>query len=91
MNLHSQVACPRTCFVALGLVIFCSGLSFADDLRRGGTFGVRVIPVPQEMREKLKLLEGTGILVAEVFSGGSAEAAGILADDIILKFDETTI
>jgi pimeloyl-ACP methyl ester carboxylesterase len=73
------------------LLLLCYSPSFAEDLKRQGSFGVQFAPVPEASRTKFHLAEGQGILVQRVVPGGSAADAGIIADDIILKINETEI
>ena len=54
---------------------------------RRGWLGVRIQTVNDEMAEALGLETAAGALVAEVTEGGPAEAAGVEAGDVILKFD----
>ena len=54
---------------------------------RRGWLGVRIQTVNDEMAEALGIEEAKGALVAEVTPGGPAEAGGIEAGDVILKFD----
>lgn len=54
---------------------------------RRGWLGVRIQSVNEEMAEALGIDEPKGALVAEVTGGGPAEAGGIEAGDVILKFD----
>jgi serine protease Do len=54
---------------------------------RRGWLGVRIQSVSEEIAESLGLSEAAGALVADVTSDGPAEAAGIKAGDVILKFD----
>lgn len=75
---------------ALGLLI-CFGTVSADELRRQGFIGVKVVPVPEQTRSRIKLPAGQGILVEQVITGGSAEAAGLLRDDIIVKMNGDVI
>ena len=83
----------QTITIALFLTVLFlgTGATYADDLKRTGAFGVRVSEVPSDMRKQLNLPAGEGILVAEVFKGGSADAAGLQPQDIILKFNDLTI
>jgi pimeloyl-ACP methyl ester carboxylesterase len=73
------------------LLLLCYSTSFAQDLKRQGSLGVQFAPVPEASRTKLHLAEGQGILVQRVAPGSSAADAGIIADDIILKINETEI
>ncbi|MBV6459520.1 MAG: hypothetical protein HONBIEJF_02668 [Fimbriimonadaceae bacterium] len=53
-----------------------------EPLKRKGFFGAQLAPLSQEARTANKL-EGVGISVGNVFSGSTAEAAGIKSGDII--------
>jgi pimeloyl-ACP methyl ester carboxylesterase len=65
--------------------------AFAEDLRRQGSFGVQLAPVPETTRAQLHIAEGQGILVQRVAPGSSAAEGGIIADDIILKLNGTEV
>lgn len=54
---------------------------------RRGWLGVRIQTVNDELAEALGLEKAMGALVAEVTPGGPAEAAGVEAGDVIMKFD----
>ncbi len=54
---------------------------------RRGWLGVRIQPVNDEMADALGMDDAVGALVAEVTEGGPAEAAGVEAGDVIIKFD----
>lgn len=54
---------------------------------RRGWLGVRIQSVNEELAEALGLEKPMGALVAEVTAGGPAEAAGVEAGDVIVKFD----
>jgi pimeloyl-ACP methyl ester carboxylesterase len=73
------------------LLLPCYSTAFAEDLKRQGSFGVQIVPVPETTRAQLHLAEGQGILVQRVAPGSSAADGGIIADDIILKLNETEI
>jgi serine protease Do len=53
-------------------------------LPRRGQLGVRVGAVPDDIRPALKLDPGEGVLVQLLVPGGSAEAGGMQAGDILL-------
>lgn len=53
--------------------------------------GVNITEVTQEDAEKLKLSEVKGARIANVISGGSAEAAGLKENDIIIRFDGVNV
>jgi serine protease Do len=57
-----------------------------NEVRRGW-LGVKIQSVSDEIAASLKIPENTGALVAAVTPDGPAAAAGLLAGDIILKFD----
>jgi pimeloyl-ACP methyl ester carboxylesterase len=73
------------------LLLSCYSPAFAEDLKRQGSFGVQLAPVPEAVRAQLHLAEGRGILVQHVAPGSSAADGGIIADDIILKINETEV
>ena len=52
-----------------------------------GWLGVMIQKITPELREKFKLEDETGALVADVTSGGPAEKAGIERGDVIISFD----
>ena len=54
---------------------------------RRGYIGVRIQDVPEEVRERLKLKNGQGALIAQAVEGGPAAQAGVKKGDIILSFD----
>ncbi|MEM7684383.1 MAG: DegQ family serine endoprotease [Pseudomonadota bacterium] len=54
---------------------------------RRGWLGVRIQTVNDELAEALGMDRAMGALVAEVTGGGPAEAAGVEAGDVIIKFD----
>ena len=54
---------------------------------RRGWLGVRIQTVNDELAEALGMDRAMGALVAEVTAGGPAEAAGVEAGDVIIKFD----
>jgi uncharacterized protein len=84
---------PKHFLVALAalFLLLCYSPSFAQDLKRRGSFGVQFAPLSEADRARLHLAEGRGILVQGVAPGSSAADAGIIADDIILKINETEI
>jgi pimeloyl-ACP methyl ester carboxylesterase len=58
-----------------------------DALPRKGHAGIRVAPVPEDVRKAAGLAKGGGVLIAAVIPGSPAEAAGIRSDDILLTLD----
>jgi pimeloyl-ACP methyl ester carboxylesterase len=75
------------------LIAFTALLSLASafasgaipELRRAGFLGVQLAPITDEARTRLRLPTQAGALVAGTVPGGSAEAAGIKADDVIVS------
>jgi len=61
------------------------------ELARGAFFGAKVGQVSDEVRDQLKLDEGTGIAVEAVIPGSTAEAAGFKAGDVLLAVDGVKI
>lgn len=51
--------------------------------------GVSITAINEEMAEKMKLSSLEGVYIAEVVKGGSADKAGIKAEDIIIAIDST--
>ncbi len=55
-------------------------------LKRGGFVGVAVAPVPDEVRDRLHLTGGA--LIQSIVDGGTAQAAGLAANDIITEVND---
>ncbi len=53
--------------------------------------GVNIMDVTQEDADKYKLDEVRGARITNVIKGGSAEAAGLRENDVIVKFDGTEV
>lgn len=67
-----------------------------DDLRKFGEvqraiIGVRITDVTQDDADKLKLPEVSGAKITDITQNGSAEAAGLRANDVIVKFDDISV
>ena len=54
---------------------------------RRGAIGARVQTVTPEMAEGLGLAQNWGVILADVYSGGPADAAGLRVGDIVLAMD----
>jgi serine protease Do len=52
-----------------------------------GDIGLRVQPITPEIATGLHLARDSGLIVSDVMPGSTAEAAGIRAQDILLRFD----
>lgn len=55
------------------------------------TLGVRVVDVPAEVSQRLRLPPGAGVLLVQVAPGGLAETAGLRAADVVLRAAETEL
>lgn len=77
--------------IILIILLLCSFSSFAQDLKRQGSFGVQFVPVPDAAKAQYRLADGQGVLVQRVVPNSSAQEGGILAGDIILKINNTGI
>ncbi|MEJ7578214.1 MAG: PDZ domain-containing protein [Pyrinomonadaceae bacterium] len=73
------------------ILLICSLSSFAQDLKRQGSFGVQFAPVTNAVKAQFRLTNEQGILVQRVIPGSSAQEGGILVNDIILKINSTDI
>ena len=51
------------------------------------SWGMRVEPVPPELAQRLPAQNGTGVIVADVATGGAADAAGLKRGDVIIEID----
>jgi pimeloyl-ACP methyl ester carboxylesterase len=80
---HPWRSAPWFVMAALATSIAGSG-SAAQELRRAGFVGVQVVAVPDAVRQDLQLPPGIGVLVQALADGGSAGAAGIRPDDVIV-------
>lgn len=58
-----------------------------EALPRRGYVGVRMAPVPEDVRKAAGLARGDGVLIAAVVPGSTADAAGIRPEDILLTLD----
>lgn len=82
-------ACAWVGFVSL--FVSAAGVSRADDLKRRGMLGVQLAPLTDEAKERLKLPDAKGVLVTGTVPNSAAAAAGILANDVIVKIDNDVI
>lgn len=63
----------------------------AGELKRKAFFGAVLAPVPEEIREKEKLIQGEGLVIQRVISHSTAEGAGFLEGDILLRMDREAV
>jgi len=93
IGVNSAIYSPTGGSVGIGFAIPSSlAQPVIEQLRKfghtkRGWLGVRIQTVTEEIAESMGLSKPTGALVASVTSGGPAEAAGLQAGDVILKFD----
>ncbi len=59
----------------------------ADGSVKRSAIGVVVAPLMPEDRQRLKLVEESGVLVSVVVPGGPADKAGLQVDDVLLSFE----
>ncbi|MGE5611259.1 MAG: S1C family serine protease [Bacillota bacterium] len=64
------------------------GVNLNAKLEKGTFLGISTSPVPQVLRQQLKLQNGVGLVVDHVDSGSPAEAAGIKRYDVLQKLND---
>ena len=93
IGINSAIYSPTGGSVGIGFAIPASlAKPVIEQLRKYGKtkrgwLGVKIQTVTDEIAESMGLSHASGALVASVTPNGPAEAAGIQAGDIILKFD----
>ncbi len=89
MNARSfAVGHIRIAFLVFGLVCGHAMAAASEQaLPRASFVGVQVAPVTAEVRTRLGLPSERGALVAGTVDGGSAQALGLRADDVIVAID----
>jgi pimeloyl-ACP methyl ester carboxylesterase len=65
----------------------CVSADSGIELKRGAFFGAKVAPVSDDVRERLKLEAGTGVVIDAIIPGSTAEAAGFKSGDVVLSLD----
>ncbi len=73
------------------LTIVHGVLFSAQTLSRRAFLGIQMENVNEEVQRVMKLSVAQGVLISQVISGSTAEAAGFLKSDILLKFGETEV
>jgi pimeloyl-ACP methyl ester carboxylesterase len=58
-----------------------------DELKRGAFFGAKIAPVTGEVRERLKLDAGSGVMIDQVIKGSTADGAGFQSGDVLLSLN----
>src|SRR3982750_3809832 len=88
MNKRLNNSTRRHMVVLLFLLIVGWGAAYGQELKlkRGGFIGVAVAPVPDEVRDRLHLTGGA--LIQSIVDGGTAQAAGLAANDIITEVND---
>jgi dienelactone hydrolase len=61
------------------------------ELQRGAFFGAKVVAVSDEVRERLQLDSGAGVLIDAIIPGSTAEGAGFKSGDVLLSLDGAKI
>jgi S1-C subfamily serine protease len=56
-----------------------------------GWLGVSLEPLNDDLAEALGAPKGRGAVVKRVLSGGPAEKAGLLPNDVVVRFGEATV
>lgn len=78
----------RNISIALALTIQLTGVSSGEELKRRGMIGVQMAPLDDNLRDQAKLAPAAvGVFVSAVVPGSAAEAAGVLAEDVIMAVD----
>jgi serine protease Do len=97
IGINTAIFSPSGGSIGIGFAIPSNqARAVVDQLRefgftRRGWIGVRIQSVDAELAEGRGLDRPTGALVANVTPGGPAEAAGIVAGDVILEFNGRTV
>jgi serine protease Do len=93
IGVNTAIISPTGGSIGIGFAVPSdSAMVVLDQLRqfgetRRGWLGVNVQSVSEDMAETYGVREGTGARVASVAPEGPAARAGILQDDVIVKFD----
>jgi pimeloyl-ACP methyl ester carboxylesterase len=66
-------------------VASAQGVAPAGELPRKGFAGVQIGPVPEDVRARLRLPAGQGLVVMRVVAGSAAAEAGLAEGDVILE------
>jgi hypothetical protein len=70
--------------VLLSLAVAASSHAAVPQLPRAGFLGVQAAPITEDVRTRLHLADARGVLVAGLVDGGTAKAAGLQPDDVIV-------
>jgi serine protease Do len=93
IGVNTAIISPSGGSIGIGFAVPSdSAVVVLDQLRqfgetRRGWLGVNVQTVTEDLAESYGIREGTGARVASVAADGPAAKAGILQDDVIVKFD----
>jgi pimeloyl-ACP methyl ester carboxylesterase len=83
----SLLSASRLALFALFLSYTIAHAAAAPALPRASFLGVQASGVTDESRTRLRLADNKGALVTGLVDGGSAKAAGLRADDVIVAVD----
>jgi serine protease Do len=94
IGVNSAIISPTAANAGIGFAMPSNDVQFVlqrlmheEHYARPGWLGVKIQPVTLEMADALGLAEPHGSIVAWVLDGGPAARAGVLAGDIILRFN----
>src|SRR5258708_25963782 len=69
------------------LLALC-GAARSQELPRAAFMGVSASPVTDDLRQKMHLPPGVGVLVSRVIAGASGEEAGLQANDVLSQIND---
>ena len=93
IGVNTAIISPTGGSIGIGFAVPSdTAINIVDQLQRFGEtrrgwLGVKIQSVTDEIADSLELKEPKGALVAGLTEGGPAAVAGILREDVILKFD----
>ena len=64
---------------------------YKQKLEKGSYIGLATAPIPNVLRDQLKLANGSGLVVERVEPASPAETAGMKVSDIIQKLDDQVL
>ncbi|MDP2783705.1 MAG: DegQ family serine endoprotease [Sulfurimicrobium sp.] len=97
VGINSQILSRTGGYMGLSFAIPIDvAIDISDQLRAGGKvnrgwLGVMIQEVTRELAESFGLSRPMGALIANVEKGSPADKAGLVASDVVLKFDGKTV
>jgi serine protease Do len=97
VGINTAIASPSGSFAGYSFAIPVNiAIKIVDDLIEYGTYqraylGVGISDMDGDLAKELGANITTGVAVMEVYDGGSAQYAGILPNDIIIKINNNTV